>query len=272
MDISQQINYQISGEAQGKKVVFLHGIMGSLSNWSRIKGVFESDYQVLVLDQRGHGHSFHAPTPYTLENYAEDLRQLLDVLSWPQINLIGHSMGGRVALVFADKYPQRLDRLVIEDVSPALMSTATMRIRTWVDSVPVPFPTRAAAKSFLFGPFLQQFATVAEGTAMAHFFFMNIIETENRGVTWRFDVAGIHQTLVEGLRTDRWREWQNLKMPTLLVRGGRSQDLTPVDFQKMQEQNPAVEAVEVPDAGHWVHFDQPEAFKRIVRSFVAGGQ
>ncbi len=267
MKISQQINYQISGEAQGKKLVFLHGIMGSLSNWSRIKGAFENDYQVLVFDQRGHGHSYHAQTPYTLENYAGDLEALLQELGWSRIYLVGHSMGARVALVFADQHPDQVEKLVIEDVSPAAMTDVAVRVRTWIESVPVPFVSKALAKNFLFGPFLKFFASAQEGQAMANFFFMNLVDSP-QGVTWRFDLAGLQATLLEGQRQDRWREWQGLKMPTLLIRGERSQDLKAEDYQKMRQLNPRVQAVEVPNAGHWVHFDQPEEFKRILQGFL----
>jgi pimeloyl-ACP methyl ester carboxylesterase len=220
-----------------------------------------------VLDQRGHGHSPHPKTPYTYENYAADLCQLLDELKWSQINLVGHSMGGRVGLVFADLFPHRLETFVIEDITPSSNSPASLQIRRWLESVPVPFRSRAAAKKFLFGPWMAQFQTAKEGLAMANFFYTNIIDSE-RGAEWRFSLPGVQQTIEEGLHKDRWGEWQRVHVPTLVIRGERSFDLPRADWLEMLRRNPQARGVEIADAGHWVHFDQPEKFTQAVRDFL----
>ena len=268
VSIASQINYQISGNEQGKKLVFLHGVMGSLANWSRVKPAFEANHHVLVLDQRGHGHSFHPTDSYTYEAYASDLHQLLQELGWGSIRLVGHSMGARVALVFCDVYPSRVERVVIEDITPAINISAGQQIKAWVTGVPVPFSSRKAAKDYLFGEaFARQFATPEQTTAMANFFYMNIEETP-QGANWRFSLHGILQTIDEGLRVDRWAEWKRLKIPSLVIRGERSPDLPRVDYERMLKSNPHTRGAEIQDSGHWVHFDQPERFKALVQEFM----
>lgn len=268
MNLSDQLNYQISGYEQGKKLVFLHGIMGSLSNWSRIKRQFEDKYHVLVLDQRGHGHSYHAPDSYTYPHYANDLNKLLAELGWSQIYLVGHSMGARVALVMTDLYPHVVKRLVLEDITPGQYVAATTKVEAWLNSVPVPFSSKAEAKAFLLGPqFAMQFETPQEAVAIGNFFFMNITEGPS-GADWRFDVRGIRETLAEGHRHDCWREWNSLKIPTLVVRGERSFDLPREHFDQMLKSNPRARGIEIADSGHWVHFDQPEPFISAVRGFL----
>lgn len=248
--------------------MFLHGVMGSLANWSRVKSEFESDHQVLVLDQRGHGHSFHPTDAYTYEAYAKDLFLLLEDLEWHQIRLVGHSMGARVALVFCDLYANIVERVVIEDITPGINVEAGAQIQSWIMGVPTPFASRKAAKEFFFGPqFARQFSTPQQATAMANFFYMNIQETAE-GADWRFSRQGILQTIDEGFRVDRWAEWERLKIPSLVIRGERSPDLPWTDYERMLKSNSLSQGAEIQNSGHWVHFDQPEKFKTLVREFM----
>ena len=109
----EQFHHQISGNPSGNKLVFLHGLMGSMTNWRRITPAFENDYQILTYDQRGHGRSFHPQHGYKPTDFAGDLKAILDELGWYNIHLVGHSMGGRNALEFAYLFPRRADKLVI---------------------------------------------------------------------------------------------------------------------------------------------------------------
>src|SRR4051812_15656878 len=113
-----QFHHQIAGNPAGHKLVFLHGLMGSASNWRKITPAFENDYQILIYDQRGHGRSFKPISGYTPADFAGDLKNIIDELGWEKIHLVGHSMGGRNALEFAQLFPRRIDHLVIEDITP----------------------------------------------------------------------------------------------------------------------------------------------------------
>src|SRR6185437_2661695 len=108
-----QLYHQIAGNPEGHKLVFLHGLMGSLANWRRITPAFENDYEILTLDQRGHGRSFQPATGYEPSDFAADLAACLDELGWTRSHLVGHSMGGRNALEFASLFPQRTASLVV---------------------------------------------------------------------------------------------------------------------------------------------------------------
>ena len=112
MEYLQNFNYKILGNLQSEKyLVFLHGLMGSGINWSSIAKLFAEDYQILIYDQRGHGRSFQPQEGYHPNDYAEDLYKILRELDWDKINLVGHSMGGRNALSFAQLYPDSLQKL-----------------------------------------------------------------------------------------------------------------------------------------------------------------
>lgn len=87
-------------------------------------------------------------------------------------------------------------------------------------------------------------------------------------VTWRFNKSSIINSLYEGRFKDRWEEWEQLSMPTLIIRGEKSIDLPSSTYKEMLRRNPLSEGKEVLGAGHWVHFDQPEAFIKLLREFL----
>ena len=113
MSFLNHFNYQLLGDPQAPKLVFLHGLMGSAANWRKITTAFTEKYHILLYDQRGHGRSFQPSSGYKPEDYASDLQQILKELGWEKIFLVGHSLGGRNALNFAFKNPKNLTCLGI---------------------------------------------------------------------------------------------------------------------------------------------------------------
>ncbi len=259
--------HQITGNPAGHKLVFLHGLMGSGSNWRSIAKAFEDRFHVLTFDQRGHGRSFRPRTGYHPRDFAQDLAHILDELGWEQTVLVGHSMGGRNALEFALHFAHRVKALVVEDIGPEASSAAIGRIEKLLSLVPVPFPSREVARRFFESEYPELISFYPGARVVAKFFLTNIEQKPEGGWSWRFDQEAILETLREGRKEDHWDAWRNLKMPVLLVRGERSNDLTPETFTRMQTALPGVHAVEVAGAGHWVHFDQPEAFIRSLKEF-----
>lgn len=146
MDFLKQFHYQLYGNSASPKLVFLHGLMGFGANWRKIVSSLEDQYQILTLDQRGHGRSMKPETGYAPENYADDLLKILDELGWEKIHLVGHSMGGRNALNFAARFPHRVISLVLEDISPVGNPNDVERYENLLAKVPTPNET---GKTFL---------------------------------------------------------------------------------------------------------------------------
>lgn len=262
-------HHQITGPEHGPKLVFLHGVMGFGANWRSIAKAFETKYQVLAYDQRGHGRSFQPAIGYAPENYADDLLEILDELAWEKINLIGHSMGGRNALAFADLYPDRVKRLVIEDIGPSMNHAGSGFILRLLDTIPVPFPTRRDAKVYFETEFQTVFADIRNPVGLAAYLNANIVEDEQKRGVWRFFEPGVRESIEAGRAEERWDDLQNLKMPTLLVRGEFSNDLPRDIYDRILAENPKIKGVEIAGAGHWVHSDQPKAFIDALESFLA---
>lgn len=269
MSILKQIHHQILGSPCEKPpLVFLHGLMGYGLNWRKIAKAFEIDRQVLIYDQRGHGKSFKPESGYRPEDYADDLGLILDELGWSTIDLVGHSMGGRNALNFAYRFPMRVRRFVMVDMGPEVAAGSMGRIKGLIDLVPVPFANKLDAKNFFMNEYPKLIKANPQAATLGQYFYANMEEQSDGRVSWRFNVDAIMSSLTEGRRGERWQEWESLSMPTLVVRGERSQDLLRSTFEDMLKRNSLSRGVEIQGAGHWVHFDRPEAFIGVLRRFL----
>ncbi len=268
MAVLDNFHHLLTGPANGPKLVFLHGVMGFAANWRSIAKAFEAEYRTLAYDQRGHGRSFQPPVGYAPEDYAADLLAIIDELGWSKINLVGHSMGGRNALQFAADHPDRVERLVIEDIGPGMNEAGSGFIFKILDSVPVPFPSKREAKKYFETTFLEIFQGTAKKEGLAAYLYANIVEDEGKRGVWRFFEPGIRESVERGRAEERWDEVRALRMPTLLVRGEFSKDLPRATFDRVLEENPRVKGVEIGEAGHWVHSDQPERFVAELRKFL----
>lgn len=247
--------------------MFLHGLMGAANNWRSIAKAFEEHFHILTFDQRGHGRSFHPESGYHPRDFAQDLRLILDDLGWNQIILVGHSMGGRNALEFAVHFAQRVKALVIEDIGPEANSNAIGRIEKLLELVPTPFATRDQARKFFENEYPDLISFYPQPRVVAKFLLTNIDEKQPGKWDWRFDKRAVLGALRDGRNEDRWDALRNLKMPVLLVRGESSGDLSPEVFARMKATLPSAMAVEIKGAGHWVHFDQPDAFIKALKEF-----
>ncbi|MES2963815.1 MAG: alpha/beta hydrolase [Bdellovibrionota bacterium] len=269
MSVLERFHHQITGKGE-QKLVFLHGVMGFSANWRRIAKAFESDHTILVYDQRGHGRSFQPPTGYGPEDYASDLNDILGELGWEKIRLVGHSMGGRAALHFASQNPSRVTQLVMEDIGPSMVQTGASLVLELIDSVPVPFASKKAAREWFDTRFMEIFAKNSKRKMLAEYLYANLMENERKEAVWRFFEPGIRESVEAGRATERWDEVSALSVPTLVIRGERSKDLPPEIFEKMKATNPLIRGLEILDSGHWVHSDQPDLFTEALRRFFAG--
>ncbi|MCB0414979.1 MAG: alpha/beta hydrolase [Bdellovibrionales bacterium] len=266
MNFLHNFNYKIIGEDHLPKLVFLHGIMGSGNNWLKVTPSFK-DFQVLIFDQRGHGRSFKPISGYSPEDFSQDLALILEELKWDKIYLVGHSMGGRNALAFAQNNAQHLSGLVIEDIGPGPKEWSNSKIKTFLDTIPAPFKSKETAKSYFENEFLEEFKSNPQVKALSQYFYMNIESKEGEIADWRFSKSGILEALEKGRNSNFWPLLKKLP-PTLWVRGEFSEDLSRETLNKIKEFNSEIEVVEVLQAGHWVHSDNTQGFVDVLRKFL----
>lgn len=263
-------HYQITGPEEGRRWVFIHGLMGFGGNWRKIVSGLESTERVLVFDQRGHGRSQKPETGYAPEDYSEDIFKITSELGWDQFILVGHSMGGRNVLNFAYRYPEKIIRLVVEDIGPEASPQAVEYYEKLLGVVPTPFPNRAAAREFFQKDFLKLAQSREKAEVLAQFFYANIEDQVDGTADWRFSKRGILESVRAGRVQERWHEVEGLKNPTLWIRGAESREFSHESFERVLKSNPVIKGVEIPNAGHWVHSEQPALFLGAIKDFVGG--
>ncbi len=252
------------GEKANPKLVFLHGLMGFGSNWKTMARHLESQYQILLYDQRGHGRSAQPSTGYGIEDYVSDLEGILTELGWGEVVLVGHSMGARVAAGFAEKYPQKVRQLILVDMGPVSDIASMISVEEKIKMVPVPFASRDEARAFFDGPFLQKF----KNETVKQFFYANLDSNDSGEMSWRFYLPGVLETLWQSRTSTQWTAYQNFSMPTLLIRGQKSQDFSQELFDEVVAKNPQITGVVVEGAGHWVHVEKPNELLQIFEDFL----
>jgi pimeloyl-ACP methyl ester carboxylesterase len=265
MSIEQSLNHRIiSPPTQSKgcyPIVFLHGLMGFSANWGKIWPKF-SDRSVLVFDQRGHGKSFKPPAgSYSPSDYAQDLKQLIDHIGWSKCHIVGHSMGGRVALRFASLYPQSAASLTMEDSGVCARPDRINWINNLLGNIPTPFVNRERAKAFFEANFTHDPMT-------GGFLHANLEQKESGVWDWRFFPPGMVETIEKGRATDALEEFTKTSLPTLILRGEKSVEFKQDEAEKMCGSRPGVQLSIIPGAGHFVHAEKPTEFCELLNFFI----
>lgn len=261
------------GAPQGYPVVMLHGIRGYAETFANLAVCLQPDRNVIAFDQRGRGESdWDLDRNYYTDTYVADLHAIVDALEIERFDLLGHSMGGINALVFAARHPERVRRLVIEDAGPGAFesSPGAARIRRELAETPRQFDSWEAAAAFM----RALRPTVPESARQQRLRSM-LKPLSDGGYTWRYDHAGIAATRLHpdpARIPDLTRHVRAIACDTLVVRGGRSDYLQPDMVESMRALNARISAIEIADAGHYIHDDQPARFAQAVGRFLKQGQ
>jgi pimeloyl-ACP methyl ester carboxylesterase len=257
------------GPADGHPIVMMHGIRGYAQTFVGIAQALQPHYRVIAFDQRGRGQSDWDPAhDYYTGAYVRDLAALADSLGLCGFDLLGHSMGGINAIVYASQNPGRVQRMVIEDAGPGAFegSAGAIRIQQELQTTPQRFADWEEAAVFM----RALRPTVTEEARQQRLQSM-LKPLPDGGYTWIYDHAGISQTRLhpDAARViDLVPHVKGIACPTLVLRGGRSDYLQPAMADAMVQANPLIEWCEVADAGHYIHDDQPERVAQLVRGFL----
>ncbi|PND35131.1 alpha/beta hydrolase [Achromobacter pulmonis] len=257
------------GPRDGRPLFMLHGIRGYAETFAGIARALQPEFRVLAYDQRGRGASDWDPARnYYTDAYVADLAGVADALGLERFDLLGHSMGGIAAIVFAAAHPRRVRRLVIEDAGPAAYegSAGAARIQRELRETPESFADIGAAREYL-RALRPSVPEAAREERLRH-----MLKPDGAGGwTWRHDHAGIAATRLDpdpARVVDLWPPVAALACPTLVLRGGRSDYLQAATARDMAARNPNVAWTEIAGAGHYIHDDQPDAFAQAVGEFL----
>jgi esterase len=240
---------------EGPPSVLLHGLFGTATNFATIQRRLAVGRRVLAFDLRNHGRSGHDPA-MTYPLMAADVIETMHAHGVEQAALVGHSMGGKVAMHAALRYPERVTRLLVADIAPVAHPPRYNAIAEAMLSMPLrPDLTRAAGDEWL--------ARSVPDPAMRAFLLSNLRFGASPG--WRIGLAEIVAALPE---IEGWSASGVYDGPTLVLRGENSDYVLPEYRPLFRALFPKARFATLRAAGHWLHADQPEAFITTLNAFL----
>ena len=245
-------------EGEGEPVVILHGLMGACENWRGVRAALAERYRVVCLDLPNHGRSSHAAT-FDLRSIGDDVVETLDTLGVGRAVVIGHSLGGKVAMQMASDHAERLKGLVVVDISPRAIPPVQLFVLRACQQIDLSAATRRSDLDADLAQYIPQTETRA-------FLLKNVVRDKEGHFAWRVPL----QHLIDNYRavSDAPPLVAPYAGPTLFVAGGASPFRVMADEALIRGWFPAARFVTIPAAGHLVHADQPEAFVSQIRTFL----
>ena len=241
------LHYKSFGE--GKPLLILHGFLGSLDNWQSIAKELAANYQVYILDVRNHGKSFHDPK-HDYASMVEDIHYFIDHLGLTEVTFIGHSMGGKIAMSFALKYPLLVSNLIVVDIVPKVYSPGHEDILYALSKVnPKELKSRQEAIDII--------STYIHDPSVVQFLLKNLDRLGDGTFGWKMNLPVL---------IDQYKEMLDFPSkglfdgPTLFIKGAKSHYILPSDEENIFTLFPKAKIVSINDAGHWVHAENPTDF------------
>ncbi|MCC7366680.1 MAG: alpha/beta hydrolase [Dehalococcoidia bacterium] len=233
--------------------VFLHGLTGIAEVWGPVVArLGEGAPRCIAIDQRGHGHSPKPPSGYAAADFAADVVAAVAELGLDRPHLVGHSMGGRVAIVAAARYPGRFRSAAIIDIGPEAWAANWRESVEAFERLPASWPDAESAIGRAGrgrgGESLD--AALASDAELRDVAVARLGELPGGGVAWLADIEALKQTVRIHRSRDYWRDWERIAIPALLVRGGESRELRPRVAEEMRRRNPGVLYEELAGVGH----------------------
>ncbi|MGL4517084.1 MAG: alpha/beta fold hydrolase [Shewanella sp.] len=253
------MNYVSTGH--GPAILLIHGLFGNLDNLKSLGQALENQYQVIRVDVPNHGLSTHWPQMDYI-NLSQAIMALLDELGIEQAHLVGHSMGGKIAMATALAFPKRVLSVVAADIAPVAYQPRHAEIFAALESLPL---TELQGRPQALAHILSH--GIDDPTAQ--FLLKNLQRTES-GFRWKMNLNGLKECYSSLIG------WHNCPPfvtqvylgPSLFIRGGASDYVTAAHRQAILAQFPAAQAKTLEGCGHWLHAQKPTIFNRIVTEFI----
>lgn len=241
---------------EGQPMVILHGLFGFSDNWQTHAKKLAEYYRVILVDLRNHGHSDWSDD-FSYELMAEDLHELFEDLNLKKVILLGHSMGGKVGMLFSQKYPEFLEKLIVVDIGVKEYPMHHQHILNGLHALDLSkINVRSEAERILM--------EYIESDGVRQFLLKNLYWKEKGKLSWRMNIEVLERELPDILGALPEHE---VMIPTLFIRGELSNYILDEDFDEIQSLFPDSEVITIPGAGHWVHAEAPDEFIEKVLGF-----
>lgn len=254
--MSQLLNYKIEGE--GHTTILIHGLFGNLDNLGLLARDLRQDHQVVSVDLRNHGLSFQSDE-HNYELMAQDVYQLIQSLGLEHYSVIGHSMGGKVAMKLAELAQEQITQLIVLDMAPVKYSQSRH------DNVFAGLKAVLAQKPTTRKQALEILAQHIELEGVRQFLGKSLYNSGEH-LEWRFNVESLWNNYWEILG---WNPIEKITKPTLFIKGGDSDYLTAEHQSEIQKQFANAKAHVIANTGHWLHAEKPAEVLRAIRKFIS---
>ena len=241
----------------GPPLVILHGLFGSLDNWFSIAKELVEHYTLYLVDQRNHGDSPHS-TEWNYGVMVEDLLELLDAEGLDSVYLMGHSMGGKTVMNFAVQYPERVSKLIVGDIAPRYYPIHHQVILEGLNALDLSQLQSRKEADDLLAPYIPELGIRQ--------FLLKSLGRDANGFAWKINLSVITQHIEEvGKALDEETVFEG---PTLFLGGANSSYIQEKDLSDMKRHFPNCTWISIPNAGHWLHAEQPQAVVAAMRKFL----
>ena len=245
---------------EGKPFLILHGFLGMSDNWKTLGSKFsEHNFQVHLIDQRNHGRSFHSEQ-FNYEVLVEDLKQYCDYYQLSDFVLLGHSMGGKTAMLFATTYPQLVSKLIIADIAPRFYPIHHDQILEGLSSLNVDTLESRSEADDILSNYVSDFGT-------RQFLLKNLYWVEKGKLGLRVNLEVLKNNVEEV--GEALPVSNSFSGNTLFLRGDKSEYIALNDEALIKMQFPNSTIATVANAGHWLHAENPIDFFNEVMQFLS---
>ncbi len=253
-----KLNFYQTGS--GPDLIILHGLFGSASNFRTLANKFGEFYRVSCLDLRNHGASPH-DDDVSFDAMASDIIEFMDDHGLETTALMGHSLGGKVAMQMALNHPERISALIVGDIAPVEYPHHHDRIFEGLRAVSEKsVSSRREAEQIL--------AEYVEIPEVRLFLLTNLVRTpDNQSLVWRINISGLEKGYAHIARAPDGKAYDG---PSLFIRGALSDYINSANMPAIYRFFPNAEIITLEGAGHWLHAEKPKEYLAIVLNFLEG--
>jgi esterase len=240
-------------------LIILHGLFGSSDNWHSLGSAFGKQFHTLIPDARNHGRSPHSDE-FDYQVMANDVVELMQQHHLASVSLIGHSMGGKTAMLAALQNPELIDKLIVVDIAPRSYPPEHELIFEALNSIDLSTIVRRTDIEAKLAQHISETATV-------QLLMKNLARDEQGKFRWKINLPVIqknYESINGGLPPQQTR----FEKPALFIRGEHSEYILMEDLKPIAELFPRAELVTIKNAAHWVHADAPEDFTHTALEFL----
>jgi esterase len=246
-------------EGSGKPLLILHGFLGMSDNWKTIGAQFAAEgFQVHLLDVRNHGKSFHSDE-FSYELMSQDVFDYCHAHNLEKVTILGHSMGGKTAMLFATTHPEIVDKLIVADIGPKFYPQHDQKILAGLNAVDFSKkPSRVQVEETL--------SNYIDDLGTRQFLLKSLYWEEPLQLAFRFNLDVFNRKIDEiGKALPKNAIFTK---PTFFIRGRNSNYILDEDIEQIQKHFPNSTLETIPNVGHWLHAENPVAFFELCRSFL----